>query len=100
MDAYTWDHQPYWAQLIYLEGLQLEKPWLIRLHPDPETWLNPFEGEFESFADINLLESKSDPEQNSEMDPVDSVEEDAPLVNLQGIPDIKTLGVKMIGSNS
>lgn len=94
MDAQTWDRQPYWAQLVYLEGLQLEKPWLIRLNPHPDTWLNPFEDEWESFADVNLLETKSTDEQSGESEPVDRVHESREL------PDIKSLGAKMIGSNT
>lgn len=87
MDAATWDQQPYWAQIIYIEGLKLEKPWLIRLTQHPDGWLNPFEDVEETFADINLLVNNSE----DESDEVGTLSEE-----LRGLPDIKSLGAKVV----
>lgn len=91
MDAATWDRQPYWAQFIYMQGLNAEKPWLVRLTPHPDGWVNPFDEIEESFAEINLLETEDEDEQSSETEPVDTLPKE-----LRGLPDIKSLGAKVI----
>lgn len=59
MDAKTWDSQPFWAQRIYREGLEWERPWDVKPSSDPRTWWTPLATVWENFGDI---ERKADGE--------------------------------------
>ena len=58
MDAETWDRQPYWAQRIYLEGLEIERPWTIKLSENPQEWWSPLDKSWENFGEIEPLNNE------------------------------------------
>lgn len=87
MDAETWDRQPYWAQRIYVEGLQLERPWQTKLDINPETWWSPLDASWETFGELDIEDVKEIPPNE-----YDEIQEEEPRVRLEGLPSAESFG--------
>lgn len=82
MDAETWDRQPLWAQMLYREGLEIERPWDIKPSLDPQSWWTPLADRWDDFGDLDArIDKQKEEEKPSDTRP-----------KAEKLPDITTAG--------